>query len=130
MKSLSKHITLLSLLALGLFLMPNESYACSKTDTKMEKSSCSKNQSKTSTHKHHSCKDKSCKKGNNSNDCGGCAGSSCRCGKYCGNSLNVPIIIGLGLKYPTANARKQIFGFKQAYYSSGFLSIWLPPKIS
>ncbi|ULT44859.1 hypothetical protein KRR40_16995 [Niabella defluvii] len=43
---MKKHIGLLLLLALGFFLAPNLSYACSKTSTKTEKSTCSKKKSK------------------------------------------------------------------------------------
>ena len=49
---------------------------------------------------------------------------------YKRQSLNVPTIIELKAKNHLAAAKKQKFGFKEAYYSSGFFSIWLPPKIS
>ena len=129
LKNLSKHISFVILLCLGFFLMPSISYACAKKVAKTEQASCSKEQSERSEHK-SSCKDKSCKKCKDGHDCGGnCKHSSCRCGAST-TSLNLPIVIELKAKNLFAAAKKQKFGFKQAYYSSGFFSIWLPPKIS
>jgi len=60
---------------------------------------------------------------------GGCSHNSCRCGASI-TSLSLPVIIELKAKNQFAAGKKQKFGFKEAYYSSGFFSIWLPPKIS
>jgi hypothetical protein len=66
----------------------------------------------------------------NPDNCGGgCSHSSCRCGASI-TSLSLPVIIELKAKNQFAASKKQKFGFKEAYYSSGFFSIWLPPKIS
>lgn len=126
LKGLGKHITLLLLLSLCVFLMPSQTYACSKAAAKTEKSSCSK----TSDHQNHSCKDKNLKKCIHNEDCGVCKAGSCRCSTSCVNLLHVIIPIELRIKDLVARAKKQKFDFKRAYYSSGFLSIWLPPKIS
>lgn len=124
LKSLGKHISLLILLCLGLFLVPNQSYACTKKSTTAEQSSCSKETSKKTEHKD------SCKKSNHDNGCeGSCKHSSCRCGASI-SSLVVPIDTELNTKNQFAEVKKQKFGYKQAYYPSGFFSIWLPPKIS
>ncbi|MBX9448593.1 MAG: hypothetical protein KL787_02240 [Taibaiella sp.] len=122
------HISILTLFFLGFFLMPNQSYACSKKSTQTEQSSCSKEKSKKSEHK-KGCKGKSCKKCKSDNCGGGCSHSSCRCGASI-TSLSLPVIIELKAKNQFAASKKQKFGFKEAYYSSGFFSIWLPPKIS
>ncbi|RKD16335.1 hypothetical protein BCY91_05555 [Pelobium manganitolerans] len=128
MKNLKIHISILLLFFLGFFLMPNQSYACSKKSTQTEQSSCSKDKSKKS--KHSSCKGKSCKKRKDSNGCGGnCKHSSCRCAAST-TSLSLPLVIEFKAKNPLAAGKKKKFGFKEAYYSSGFFSIWLPPKIS
>jgi hypothetical protein len=44
--------------------------------------------------------------------------------------LCLPIPIDLKTANPFAEIKKQKFGFKEAYYSSGYSSIWQPPKIS
>ena len=130
LKNLEIHIGVLILFCLGFFLIPNQSYACSKNSTKTEQSACSKKQTARSEHK-DCCKAMHHKKCNGSKDCGGnCKGNSCRCVPST-TSLSVPAIIGLKINDQFADAKKQKFGFKQAHYSSGFYSIiWLPPKIS
>ncbi len=128
LKNFSIHISILTLFCLVFFMMPSQSYACSKNSTKTEQSSCSKEKTKKSEHK-KGCKDKSCKKCNNDNCGGGCTHNSCRCGAST-TSLSVPPIIELKAENHFTATIKQKFGFKEAYYSSGFFSIWLPPKIS
>ncbi|WP_407482286.1 hypothetical protein [Elizabethkingia anophelis] len=131
MKNFKIYTGIFTLMCFGFFLMPNQSYGCSKNSTKTEQSSCSKKQSEKSAHKAHktSCKDKSCKKCKNGGCEDNCKHSSCRCGAST-TSLSVLTAIELKAKNPFAAAKKQKFGFKQGYYSSGFFSIWLPPKIS
>jgi hypothetical protein len=109
-------------------MIPSQSYACSKNSTKTEQSSCSKEKSKKSEHK-KGYKGKSCKKCKSGNCDGGCSHSSCRCSAST-TSLYLPIPIELKAKNPFAEVKKQKLGFKEAYYSSGFFFIWLPPKIS
>ena len=118
LKNYRIHIGILTLFCLVFFMMPSQSYACSKNSTKTEQSFCSKEKSKKSEHK-KGFKSKSCKK---------CKSDKCRCGALT-TSLNVPTVIELKTKNHLAAAKKQKFGFKEAYYSSGFFSIWLPPKI-
>lgn len=118
LKNYRIHIGILTLFCLVFFMMPSQSYACSKNSTKTEQSFCSKEKSKKSEHK-KGCKSKSCKK---------CKSDKCRCGAST-TSLNVPTVIELKAKNHLAAAKKQKFGFKEAYYSSGFFSIWLLPKI-
>ena len=128
LKNFSKHISFVILFCLGFFLMPGISYACAKKSTKTEQSSCSNEKSKKSEHK-KGCKNKSCKKCKSDNCGGGCSHSTCRCGAST-TSLSLPAVIELRAKNHFAAAKKQKFAFKEAYYSSGFFSIWLPPKIS
>ncbi|WP_231121128.1 hypothetical protein [Epilithonimonas vandammei] len=115
----------MTLFCLVFFMIPSQSYACSKNSTKTEQSSCSKEKSKKSEHK-KGYKGKKCKSGNCD---GGCSHSSCRCSAST-TSLYLPIPIELKAKNPFAEVKKQKLGFKEAYYSSGFFFIWLPPKIS
>ena len=129
LKNLSKHISFVILLCLGFFLMPSISYACAKKTTKTEQKSCSKDQSAKAEHK-SSCKDKSCKKCKDGHDCdGNCKHSSCGCSTS-SSSLSIPIPTDLKVTTPFVETKKQKFGFKQAYCSSGYSSIWQPPKIS
>lgn len=129
LKNLSKNISFVILLCLGFFLMPSISYACTKKTAKTEQKSCSKEKSEKSHHK-GSCKDKSCKKCKDGHNCdGNCKHGSCGCST---SSSSVSLLIPIHLKVttPFAKTKKQKFGFKQAYYSSGYSSIWQPPKIS
>ncbi|WP_336691087.1 MULTISPECIES: hypothetical protein [unclassified Chryseobacterium] len=128
MKTFSKHISFIILLCLAFFLIPNIGFACTKEEIKKEQKSCSKNQS-TKAEKKDCCKTKSCKKDKDHNDCNGkCKHSSCRCSTS-SSSLSLPIPIDLKTTNHFAEIKKQKFGFKQAYYSSGYSSIWQPPKI-
>lgn len=125
----SKHICLVILLGLGFVLMPGISYACAKKSTKAEQVYCSKDPSK-KTEQKECCKTKTCKKDKNQDDCGGkCKHSSCSCSTS-SSSLSLPVLIDLKTKDLFAETKKLKFGFTQAYYSSGYFSIWLPPKIS
>lgn len=128
LKNLSKHISFVILLCLGLFLIPSISYACAKKSTKTEQASCSKEQSEKSHHK-DGCKTKSCKNCDDKDCSGKCKHSSCGCSTS-SSSLSLPIPFDLKGTNHFAEIKKQKFGFKQAYYSSGYSSIWQPPKIS
>ena len=118
----NKHICLVMLLGLGFFLMPVFSYACAKKSTKSAKTSCSKGQNKKSEQK-ECCKTKTCKKDKN------CEHNSCSCSTSSW-SFSLPAPSDLETKNHFAQTKKQKFDFDRAYYSSGFLTIWLPPKIS
>lgn len=129
LKNFSKHISFVILLCLGFFLVPGISYACAKKAFKTEQKSCSKDQSQKLEHK-SSCRDKSCKKCKDGHVCNGiCKHGSCGCSTS-SSSVSLQIPIYLKVTTPFAETKKQKFGFKQAYYSAGYSSIWLPPKIS
>ncbi len=59
LKNYRIHIGILTLFCLVFFMIPSQSFACSKNSTKTERS-CAKEKSKKSEHK-KGCKDKSCK---------------------------------------------------------------------
>ena len=112
--------------------MPSQSYACPKKPIKTEQSSFTKQQSEKSAHK-VSCKSEFGKKCGDCNDCnsdceGNCKHNSCTCGTS-GFSFGLPMA-AIPVKKHFSEAEKQKFSFRQAYYSSGFISVWLPPKIS
>lgn len=129
MKNLNRHIILIILICLGFFLIPTQSHACSKTSTKTEKSACSKRKTKDLEGK-DCCKTNSCKK--SKEETGHCS-DSCK-GKTCTNNTPSPSFALLShveiCKNYFAETKKYKFGFRETYYSSEFLSIWLPPKIS
>lgn len=126
---MSKHICLVILLNLGFVLMPGISFACTKKTTKIEQGYCSKDRSSKTDHK-NICNDKSCKKCKDVHDCSGkCKHNSCRCSNFL-SSIGIQIPIDLKMSSLFSLAKKQKFSFKQAYYCSGYSSIWQPPKIS
>mgnify|MGYP003599855473 FL=1 len=128
LKTFSKHISFIILLCLGFFLIPSIGYACAKKTVNTERKSCSKDQSAKAEHK-SGCKDKSCKKCNDGHDCNGkCNHSCCRC-ITTSPAFSSPTLIYFKLTNLFAETKKQKFNFKQAYYSSGYSSIWQPPKI-
>jgi len=128
LKTLSKHISFVILICLGFLLIPSTTYACTKKTTKTDLKSVSKSQFHKAEIK-DCCKAKSCKRDKNHNDCSGkCKHSSCRCSTF-SSSLSLPIPFYLKNENQFVEIKQQKFDFKQAYYSSGFSSIWQPPKI-
>lgn len=129
LKNLNRHIGVVILFCLGVLLMPSQSYACSKKSTKTEQSSCSKEKEK-DLKGEDCCKTRSCKK--SKEDKGHCNGN-CK-DKTCTNNTPLPSIAIISYsdinKDYFVEIKKQRFGFKQIHYSSGYFSIWLPPKIS
>ena len=123
---MSKKFYILLLVVFGFFMIPSVAFACG---TKTEKSCCKKKSSSKTEQK--DC----CKKENTSNESShdGCNGA---CKDLSCNSSTV--YMGLTSLFHT-ELNSQLFSFsteKQNYYyseifiSSGFRSIWLPPKIS
>ena len=136
MKYFRTHIGITLLFCLGLFLVPTQGLACSKGSVKTEHSSrtthssaCSKKQSAKPDHK-ACCNGKPCGKCKHGKDWGGkCKHSSCRCVSP-QTSPNLVGIMEVVANTQLAIIKKQEFSFEQAYYSSGFYALWLPPKIS
>lgn len=127
LKNLNKHIGFAFFLCLGVFLIPSISYACAKNTASTTQKSCSK--AKSTKAKEDCCKTKSHKKDNKNNECAdNCKHSSCGCSTS-SSSVSFPLPINLKVINPLAETKKQKFGFKQAYYSSCYYSIWQPPKI-
>ena len=129
MENLNKHIVVVILFCLGFLLMPNQGYACSKTTTKTEQSSCSTKKDKNLKEK-NCCKTKSCKE--SKEDTGHCNGD-CK-DKTCTNNTPSPSLALFSHlqinELHFADVKKQKFCFKQVYYSSNYSTIWQPPKIS
>lgn len=110
---------------LGFFLTPTLTYACGKSVEKTEKSCCKKETSKSDKKdccKNHSQKDK------NDDDCDGkCKNSSCHCPTA---PLAIVLPFVTEMKYYNIFLEKVTIAYTEIYISSGFHSIWLPPKIS
>lgn len=117
----------LSISLLGFFLIPGEASACSSHTTEVvekDKSCCddSHHANHTSTCKKECCKDKA----DGDTDCSG------NCGQNSCHSSSPTYLV-----HDIIDSQKAfLFGdkksfplYKQPYYSSGFHSIWQPPKI-
>lgn len=127
MKNLGKHICFVILLCLGFSLMPDKSYACAKEIDKSELNSCSKDQS-SKAEKKNSCKTKSHQKDSVHHDCSGeCIYNSCHCPA---SPLSIAVHLVTEIKNHNIFLEKLAIDYNQSYVSSGFRTIWLPPKIS
>jgi len=129
LKNLGINIGMVALFCLGFLLMSNQGYACSKKTSAIERFTCSK-QSSIKTGNNICCQIGSCEKNKHHNNCNGvCGHSSCKCSLSV-SSLNLVTLIELVLNNHFTEIEKEKFSDQQACYSAGFLSIWLPPKIS
>ena len=128
MKYLGSHISLVILFCTGFFLIPNISGACAKKSVKAVYISCPDKPSKTKDHL-SCCKSGTCEKGMSTHNCSEeCEHSSCGCTTST-SSLTFHAPVNSDMETHFAEIEQPIFGFKKASYSSGYLSIWLPPKI-
>lgn len=128
MNSIRLYIVSVSLLVLGMFLMPTKSYACnmssettqkecSQANNKKVKDCCKASSScKKNTKKHKKCE-------------GNCKDNSCHCSSTI-SKISGSIIEEIKTNNFIAKLPKQKYAFKQAYISSNFHFIWQPPKIS
>lgn len=120
-----KFHTLFLLFLLGLFLMPGVSYAC---ETKTS-NSCCKKEMKAKPEEKGCCK-KSKESKEEEKGCGGkCGHSNCTASSMQFSILSLDEIeiknnfFGFALEKP-------VFYHKETTISSGFYSVWLPPKIA
>ena len=129
LKNLSKHITVFIFLGLGLLLVPGITYACAKEAVSQKHSSCSKDDSKNEAQK-DCCSTESGKTDGHKRDCKDtCNHSTCRC-STASTSLGLDTFNEFCTASHFTETEKQKFCFRETSYSSGYLSIWLPPKIS
>ena len=116
------HIIII-ILTLGFFLSPTLSYACG---TKTEKACCKKETAK-ETKKKHCCNNKHSK--DKDKGCGGkCGHSNCTT-----SIVNFSIISFNEIEFKNNSfdfsSEKSKFYHSETFISSGFTSVWLPPKI-
>ena len=122
---MTRYTYILLFTLLGLFLMPTVTYACGTTKALKTEQSCSKKQKSSS--ENMDC----CKKGHgekNEKDCKGkCGNDSCHCPTGNCYTFTMPFFIQFSQRKMIESKSK--FCYQETYYSSKFLSIWLPPKI-
>ena len=124
-KYMTRQISIMLIVVLGFFLTPTLTYACGKSHTKTEKSCCDKKTSQ--TEKKDCCKNHTDNNQNN-DGCGGkCKNASCHCPTA---PLAFALTLDAGMKNHFIVLEKLTIGYTQSYISSGFHSIWQPPKIS
>jgi hypothetical protein len=128
LKTYNKNIGHILILCLVLFLVPTLSFACTKKNIKKDETLGYKCQTRTFSDK-FCCQPGFCKKDRDHNDCNGkCKHNSCRCGTVI-SLTGLPVMSDLKIKNHFIEEKKLKFSFSQTYYSSGFSSIWQPPKI-
>ena len=142
---MAKRFSIVLVIMLGFFLMPTLSYACGKDHKKNAQSHTAATHSQTTisigskansccdkktsqTEKKDCCKNKHSQNNNDNDDCNGkCGNSSCHCPAVAFGF----ILYSSELKYNLAIVpQKQFFLYSDPYISSGYHSIWQPPKIS
>ena len=114
---------LIIILTLVILTVPTLSYACG---TKTEKSCCKK-KTISKTEKKDCCKNKQSK--NQDDSCGGkCGHSNCTA-----STVNFSLISFYEIEFKNNNfyfsTDKSNFYHSETFISSGFTSVWLPPKI-
>jgi hypothetical protein len=109
----------------GFILTQTDIYACGSKSNETEL--CNNKSDKASLQKKDCCDTEKGQCGKNGKGCNGkCGNPACHCPT---NSTNftIPLFDGfLGIKIIVS---KPNFYYQDTYYSSGFLSIWQPPKI-
>lgn len=122
------HILFLVLMV-GFFATPLFTYACGTKTTKTEKSCCNK-QKASKAEKKDCCNQADTKNHEDSNGCNGkCKNPSCSCPTVC-FYCTIPAHVEANTKNYFADCERLKFHLNENNTSSGFLSIWLPPKIS
>jgi hypothetical protein len=111
------------ILTLGFFLLPAMTYACG---TKSEKECCKKEVSS-------KFEKKECNKNNHSKDKNDSCGGKCGHSNCTTSSVNFSIISSSEIDFKDNNfdfcLEKPKFYDSETFISSGFTSVWLPPKI-
>ena len=111
-------------LFVGMFFVPTAAFACASTATK----SCCKAESTKKTEKKSCCDASDSKK--ETKNCGGkCGHANCTSA----SSVNFSVITTFDYFFKKFSidfySKKSIFYTSKTFISSGFISVWLPPKI-
>lgn len=106
-------------------MTPTDTYACGSASEKIE-NTCNK-PSDSNTKKKDCCDKENGQCTKDGKNCDGkCGNSACHCPS---NSISFTIPFFAQLTKVKVIPSKSNFYYQEIYYSSGFLSIWLPPKI-
>ncbi len=121
------HIVFL-IVTIGFFLMPSLIYAC---EMKSGKSCCSKEMSSSNDKKADCCKKSNPSESKDKDHDGGCNG---KCGhSNCVTTSTQFSVTFFEIKFNNNNfdfsVEKPKFYHSETFISSGFTSVWLPPKI-
>lgn len=122
---------LMAIFLLGFLLVPGQSYACKSHAPEhivKEKKSCCNHTGKMQKDE---CKKNCCHKAEEASNkpCSGkCGGGSCQSAPRSFSATLASANLSGG-QFAT-ESQKQYFPYKQPYYSTGYTSIWQPPKIS
>ena len=109
----------------GFIMTPTTTYACGPKSENIE-DTCSK-QSNRDKEKNDCCDTEKGQCGDHGKDCeGNCGNPACHCPTNCTTST---IPFSDGFSGITIIVGKPNFYYQDTYCSSGFLSIWQPPKI-
>lgn len=128
LKNWKRHISIVLIFSLGFFLIPNSSYACSKKESKTEKSVSSNKDDGRSKDK-DCVKVKSCENGNHHKDCNGkCKHSNCRCVQIAPSFAIFPQTY-FKTHFQLVEFSVQKFDSDLSNPSPGFYNIWTPPNI-
>ena len=111
---------------LGFFLMPTMTYACGTTKELKSEKSCNKKEK--SSAENTDCCEKGQGEKHEKNCEGKCKNPSCHCPTSNCYTFTMPFFIQFSQTKIIESKSK--FYYQEMYYSSKFLSIWLPPKIS
>lgn len=113
-----------SLVLMGFFLIPNVAQAC---EMNTKKSCCTtQDHSCCATHK----ESKQDKKNQKSCDNGKCNDTSCTCSTVVfGSSMFILTFEEIKTSDFYFNKKEKVSFFSKTFISSGFRSVWLPPKI-
>lgn len=116
---------ILLFLFFGIFWNPLNSYACGENATKPKK----EHPQKEKDEKKNCCKKKHSSEHSENEDCKSKCNTSCNCPAYCFNA-SIPSFYEIKVERAYLPLQKYHFIFREACLSTGFHSIWLPPKIN
>lgn len=117
------HIIFFTLI--GIIQTPTDTYACGSKSNETELSNIKSD--KASLQKNDCCGNEKGQCGKHGKDCDGkCGNPDCHCPTNCTN-FTIPFFAQISQVKLILS--KPNFYYQETYYSSVFLSIWLPPKI-
>lgn len=125
-KNTNRYIAAFFLACLAVFLIPKQGHSCAKKQVR-NAHCCSHEHAEQNPHEGCYQKTPSSTHAQSDDDCAACCHSNaCRCSAPI-FLINTPKLVELPTKQAFVQTGKRKFCLRQAYHSSGFSSIWLPP---